>query len=429
MAGPETTWQELKRDGNVPSEVLSLDEIRRFFTVQENPAADKRPYVTFTQDRSYWSDDTVAVTIFEAIEASVPMKKAQEPCKHHSQSIIERFRERQALRSPLRETGLKMFNHMTKGFKVIHAIERKYPTSRGFIAMIQRKRLLKFCTWTMRERRKKRAAAAAASDRLTADEAMIEAGLEAVAPDELHIIDENPAAPCGSAESPAPSTAPSVMSISSEEEESRKLFERMHNLTEQWKRESNREPGDEQGSSKRLKTSDEGHECDELSRPASITFEQCIDSGMPAAAAIAASAPPVAMDSSFDEPHFHDPSCDERSPSSDSRLPHWQPGGVAYERAASRMRSETAPVPSFLSDEERRSSRVERGPHKAKEPQDRLHNSRKPLQQAAYTTAVLKERLTQQPKAPAVRAPPAAPPEPVDLLDAPLGSCIRELLR
>ena len=309
-----------------------------------------------------------------------------------SSSIIERFRERQALRSPLRETGLKMFNHMTKGFKVIHAIERKYPTSRGFIAMIQRKRLLKFCTWTMRERRKKRAAAAAASDRLTADEAMIEAGLEAVAPDELHIIDENPAAPCGSAESPAPSTAPSVMSISSEEEESRELFERMHNLTEQWKRESNREPGDEQ-----------------------------------AAAAIAASAPPVAMDSSFDEPHFHDPSCDERSPSSDSRLPHWQPGGVAYERAASRMRSETAPVPSFLSDEERRSSRVERGPHKAKEPQDRLHNSRKLLQQAAYTTAVLKERLTQQPKAPAVRAPPAAPPEPVDLLDAPLGSCLRLL--
>ena len=87
MAGPETTWQELKRDGNVPSEVLSLDEIRRFFTVQVNPAADRRPYVTFTQDRSYWSDDTVAVTIFEAIEASVPMKKAQEPCKHHSHAM------------------------------------------------------------------------------------------------------------------------------------------------------------------------------------------------------------------------------------------------------------------------------------------------------------------------------------------------------
>ena len=87
MAGPETTWQELKRDGNVPSEVLSLDEIRRFFTVQENPAADKRPYVTLTKDRSNWSDDTVAVTIFEAIEASVPMKKAQEPCKHHSHAM------------------------------------------------------------------------------------------------------------------------------------------------------------------------------------------------------------------------------------------------------------------------------------------------------------------------------------------------------
>ena len=241
-----------------------------------------------------------------------------------------------------------IFKELTKGMKMDDAIKRKYPTSRGFIAMIQRKRLLKFYTWAMRERRKKRAAAAAASDRLTADEAMIEAGLEAVAPDELHIIYENQAAPCGSAESPAPSTAPSVMIISSEEE---------------------------------YYSCNEGDECD------------------------------------------------ERSPSSDSRLPHWQPGGVAYERAASRMRSETAPVPSFLSDEERRSSRVERGPHKAKEPQDRLHNSRKLLQQAAYTTAVLKERLTQQPKAPAVRASPAAPPEPVDLLDAPLGSCIRELLR
>ena len=87
MAGPETTWQELKSDGNVPSEVLSLDEIRRFFTVQVNPAADRRPYVTFTQDRSYWSDDTVAVTIFEAIEASVPKKEAQEPCKHHSECM------------------------------------------------------------------------------------------------------------------------------------------------------------------------------------------------------------------------------------------------------------------------------------------------------------------------------------------------------
>ena len=276
-----------------------------------------------------------------------------------SSSIIERqIIDHQLRPEYLGKAGLVIFKELTKGMKRIRAIERKYPTSRGFIAMIQRKRLLKFCTWTMRERRKKRAAAAAASDRLTADEAMIEAGLEAVAPDELHIIDENPAAPCGSAESPAPSTAPSVMSISSEEEESRELFERMHNLTEQWKRESNREPGDEQ-----------------------------------AAAAIAASAPPVAMDSSFDEPHFHDPSCDERSPSSDSRLPHWQPGGVAYERAASRMRSETAPVPSFLSDEERRSSRVERGPHKAKELQDRLHNSRK-LQPCALRPRLRRNRST-----------------------------------
>ena len=209
-------------------------------------------------------------------------------------SLIERqIIDHQLRPEYLGKAGLVIFKELTKGMKRIRAIERKYPTSRGFIAMIQRKRLLKFCTWTMRERRKKRAAATAASDRLTADEAMIEAGSEAVAPDELHIIDENPAAPCGSAGSPAPSTAPSVMSISSEEEESRELFERMKNLTEQWQRESNREPGDEQ-----------------------------------AAAAIAASAPPVAMDSSFDELHFHDPMCD------------------------------TAPAPSFLSDKKRRSSRV-----------------------------------------------------------------------
>ena len=223
---------------------------------------------------------------------------------------------------------------MTKGFKVIHAIERKYPTSRGFIAMIQRKRLLKFCTWTMRERRKKRAAATAASDRLTADEAMIEAGLEAVAPDELHIIDENPAAPCGSAESPAPSTAPSVMSISSEEEESRELFERMKNLTEQWQRESNREPGDEQGSSKRLQGKvpifciECGKRHSEQPAPGELKCAACKELENSAAAAIAASAPPVAMDSSFDELHFHDPMCD------------------------------TAPAPSFLSDKKRRSSRV-----------------------------------------------------------------------
>ena len=249
-------------------------------------------------------------------------------CRSSSSIIGRQIIDHQLRPEYLGKAGLVIFKELTKGMKMDDAIKRKYPTSRGFIAMIQRKRLLKFCTWTMRERRKKRAAATAASDRLTADEAMIEAGLEAVAPDELHIIDENPAAPCGSAGSPAPSTAPSVMSISSEEEESRELFERMHNLTEQWKRESNREPGDEQGSSKRLKTSDEGHECDELSRPASITFEQWIDSGMPAAAAIAASAPPVAMDSSFDELHFHDPMCD------------------------------TAPAPSFLSDKKRRRSRV-----------------------------------------------------------------------
>ena len=265
-------------------------------------------------------------------------------CRSSSSIIWRQIIDHQLRPEYLGKAGLVIFKELTKGMKMDDAIKRKYPTSRGFFAMIQRKRLLKFYTWAMRERRKKRAAAAAASDRLTADEAMIEAGLEAVAPDELHIIYENQAAPCGSAESPAPSTAPSVMIISSEEE---------------------------------YYSCNEGDECD------------------------------------------------ERSPSSDSRLPHWQPGGVAYERAASRMRSETAPVPSFLSDEERRSSRVERGPHKAKEPQDRLHNSRKLLQQAAYTTAVLKERLTQQPKAPAVRAPPAAPPEPVDLLDAPLGSCLR----
>ena len=243
-------------------------------------------------------------------------------CRSSSSIIWRQIIDHQLRPEYLGKAGLVIFKELTKGMKRIRAIERKYPTSRGFIAMIQRKRLLKFCTWTMRERRKKRAAAAAASDRLTADEAMIAAGLEAVAPDELHIIDENPAAPCGSAESPAPSTAPSVMIISSEEE---------------------------------YYSCNEGDECD------------------------------------------------ERSPSSDSRLPHWQPGGVAYERAASRMRSETAPVPSFLSDEERRSSRVERGPHKAKE--------------------------LQQPKAPAVRAPPAAPPEPADYVDAPLGSCIEELLR
>ena len=58
---------------------------------------------------------------------------------------------------------------------------------------------------------------------------------------------------------------------------------------------------------------------------------------------------------------------DERSPSSDSRLPHWQPGGVAYERAARRMRKETAPAPSFLSDDQRRGSKVKSAPYKAGE--------------------------------------------------------------
>ena len=295
-------------------------------------------------------------------------------------SLIERqIIDHQLRPEYLGKAGLVIFKELTKGMKRIRAIERKYPTSRGFIAMIQRKRLLKFCTWTMRERRKKRAAAAAASDRLTADEAMIEAGLEAVAPDELHIIDENPAAPCGSAGSPAPSTAPSVMSISSEEEESRELFERMHNLTEQWKRESNREPGDEQGSSKRLQGKvpifciECGKRHSEQPAPGELKCAACKELENSAAAAIAASAPPVAMDSSFDELHFHDPMCD------------------------------TAPAPSFLSDKKRRRSRVERGPHKAKE--------------------------LQQPKAPAVHAPPAAPREPADYADAPCGSCIEQLLR
>ena len=85
LAGPEATLQELKRDRYVPSEVLSLDEIRRLYTLKQNPAADLRPYVISTKDQSDWSEDAVAVTIFEAIEASVPKKKAQEPCKHHSE--------------------------------------------------------------------------------------------------------------------------------------------------------------------------------------------------------------------------------------------------------------------------------------------------------------------------------------------------------
>ena len=45
--------------------------------------------------------------------------------------------------------------------------------------------------------------------------------------------------------------------LDAEEEESRELFERIHSTTEQWKRESNREPDDEPESSKRLKTTDE----------------------------------------------------------------------------------------------------------------------------------------------------------------------------
>ena len=279
-------------------------------------------------------------------------------------SLIERqIIDHQLRPEYLGKAGLVIFKELTKGMKRIRAIERKYPTSRGFIAMIQRKRLLKFCTWTMRERRKKRAAATAASDRLTADEAMIEAGLEAVAPDELHIIDENPAAPCGSAGSPAPSTAPSVMSISSEEEESRELFERMHNLTEQWKRESNREPGDEQGSSKRLQGKvpifciECGKRHSEQPAPGELKCAACKElenSGVsPVVSATA----------------FNDLCCDERSPSSDSCLPHWQPGGVVHERVACRLRGGTAPVPSFMPDEERRRSRVERVQHKAQEVQ------------------------------------------------------------
>ena len=107
--------------------------------------------------------------------------------------------------------------------------------------------------------------------------------------------------------------------------------------------------------------------------PGELKCAACKELENSAAAAIAASAPPVAMDSSFDELHFHDPMCD------------------------------TAPAPSFLSDKKRRRSRVERGPHKAKE--------------------------LQQPKAPAVHAPPAAPREPADYADAPCGSCIEQLLR
>ena len=87
LAGPEATLQELKRDRYVPSEVLSLDDIRRLYTLKQNPAADLRPYVISTKDQSDWSEDAVAVTIFEAIEASVPKKEAQEPCKHHSEAM------------------------------------------------------------------------------------------------------------------------------------------------------------------------------------------------------------------------------------------------------------------------------------------------------------------------------------------------------
>ena len=86
LAGPEATLQELKRDRYVPSGVLSLDEIRRVYTLKLK-ASDLRPYVISTTDQSNWSDDTVAVTIFEAIEASVPKKEAQEPCKHHSECM------------------------------------------------------------------------------------------------------------------------------------------------------------------------------------------------------------------------------------------------------------------------------------------------------------------------------------------------------
>ena len=86
LAGPEATLQELKRDRYVPSKVLSLDEIRRLYTLKQKES-DLRPYVISTKDQSDWSDDTVAVTIFEAIEASVPKKEAQEPCKHHSEAM------------------------------------------------------------------------------------------------------------------------------------------------------------------------------------------------------------------------------------------------------------------------------------------------------------------------------------------------------
>ena len=86
LAGPEATLQELKRDRYVPSGVLSLDEIRRVYTLKLK-ASDLRPYVISRKDQSDWSDDRIAVTIFEAIEASVPKKEAQEPCKHHSECM------------------------------------------------------------------------------------------------------------------------------------------------------------------------------------------------------------------------------------------------------------------------------------------------------------------------------------------------------
>ena len=91
LAGPEATLQELKRDRYVPKEVLSLDEIRRLYTLKLDDAADLRPYVVSRKDQSDWSDDRIAVTIFEAIEASVPKKKAQEPCKHHSEAMWNGF--------------------------------------------------------------------------------------------------------------------------------------------------------------------------------------------------------------------------------------------------------------------------------------------------------------------------------------------------
>ena len=56
-------------------------------------------------------------------------------------SLIERqIIDHQLRPEYLGKAGLVIFKELTKGMKRIRAIERKYPTSRGFIAMIQRKK-------------------------------------------------------------------------------------------------------------------------------------------------------------------------------------------------------------------------------------------------------------------------------------------------